>query len=355
MKDPITPVRFVIPFAAAAAFAISAHAQDKPPAPAEEAAPPKAEAKAEARAVSIDLKDPVAVVNGEEISKTELEAAFKEAIGRAGVDTKTLTADQQLAGYKKLLDDLVVDHLVKAKSVGIEVSDADVDAEIGKIKTQFPTEDAFKEQLKQSGQTEEKLTGLIKVGLKQRKWMESQLGEGGKVSDEEAKKFYDENTKQFEQPETVRANHILYLVPEGATDEVLKEKEAAAKKALERAKKGEDFTALAKELSEEPGAKESGGDLNFFTKEQMVPEFANAAFAMKVGEISEPVKSQFGYHIIKVTDKKPAGTMKFDEVKPKLVAFLENQKQQKAVTELIDKVRKEADIKINLPDGASAN
>ena len=90
---------------------------------------------------------------------------------------------------------------------------------------------------------------------------------------------------------------------------MVNQKLKAAQGAEARAKKGEDFTALAKELSEEPGAKESGGDLGFFPKDRMVPEFAEVAFSEKVGEISDPVRTQFGWHVIKVTEKKPAGTL----------------------------------------------
>ncbi len=346
MKRPVSPTRIALPFLAAAVLG-SVQAQDAPPTTAPE---PAAEESAPAAAeATIELKDPVAVVNGENISKAELETAFDQAVGNAGVEASTLSSEEKMAGYRKLLDDLILDKLIKAKATDIEVTDADVKAELDKIKASFPSPEVFEQQLTQSGQTEEKVLEMIKQGLPQRKWLEAQIGDGGKVSDEDAKKFYDENKTQFEQPETVRASHILFLVPEGATEEVLKEKEEAAKKAEERAKKGEDFAALAKELSEEPGAAERGGDLDFFTKDQMVPEFAEAAFSMDVDAISAPVKSQFGYHVIKVTDKKPAGTMDFEEVKPRLMEFLEGQKQQEAVTAVLDKLRAEAKIENNLP------
>jgi len=170
------------------------------------------------------------------------------------------------------------------------------------------------------------------------------------VTDADAEAFYKANTKEFEQPDQVRASHILFMVPQGAPDSEVKKKEAAAEKAYERAKKGEDFAKLAAELTEEPNGKERSGDLDFFSKEQMVPEFANAAFSMKVGEVSKPVKTQFGYHVIKVTDKKPAGTVPFDQVKPQLVAYLKSQKQQAAVQEVLGKLRSDAKITNNLPE-----
>lgn len=303
----------------------------------------------------LELKDPVATINGEKISKAELQEAFDSAVKMSGMDVSQLSNDQKLAGYHKLLDDLITNRILLAAAKDVKATDDEAKAEIEKIKKNFPNEDAFKQQLKQANQTEEKLQKLVKEGLQQRKWIESKIADQVKITDADAEKFYKENIKQFEQPDQVRASHILFLVPQGAPDDEVKKKEAAAQAAYDRAKKGEDFTTLAKELTEEPNGKESGGDLNFFTKEQMVPEFANAAFDLKVGEISKPVKTEFGYHVIKVTDKKPAGTVPLEEVKPQLTAYLKSQKQQSAVQDLIAKLKSDAKIENNLPAEKSAD
>lgn len=303
-----------------------------------------------ALAAEVEIKDPVAVVNGKDISKADLEKAFAEAVGAAGIDPAMLAADQKLAGYRQLLEDMIVDELVSAKADSIKVTDEEVEAELEKIKSQFPSAEVFEEQLKQSGQTPEQLSVMVKDGMKQSRWIESQIEGKVEVTEEDAKKFYDENTEEFAQPEQVQASHILFLVPEDATPEVVKEKEDAAKAALERANKGEDFTALAKELSEEPGASESGGDLGFFTKDRMVPEFAEAAFTQEKDAIGGPVKTDFGFHVIKVTDKKPAGTLDFDEVKEQLAGFLQENKRRDAVREVVDGLRSDAKVQVNLPE-----
>lgn len=311
---------------------------------------PAAAPSATPAAKPIELADPVATVNGEKISKAQLEEAFNNAVKMSGMDPSKLTEDQKLAGYHKLLDDLITEKLLKAKAADYKITDAEVDAELAKVKKNFPDEKAFEAQLKQSGQTEDKLKGLIKDGLAERKWVDTQTAGKVEVTDADAEAFYKANTKEFEQPDQVRASHILFMVPQGAPDSEVKKKEAEAQKAYDRAKKGEDFTKLAKELTEEPNGKETGGDLNFFSKDQMVPEFANAAFGMNVGDISKPVKTQFGYHVIKVTGKKPAGTVPFDQVKPQLIAYLKSQKQQAAVQEVIGKLRADAKIVNNLPE-----
>ncbi len=343
MKSTITSARAIL-VAGSLVLPLSIFAAD----PAAPAAPPASAAESQ----PIELKDPVAVVNGEEISKADLEKAFAEAVGAAGVEAGMLSAEQRIAGYRQLVDDMITDKLVAKKAESIEVTDDDVKVELDKIKSQFPSPEVFEEQLKQSGQTPDQLGEMVKAGMKQRQWIESQIAGKDAVVEADAKKFYDENTEEFSQPEQVQASHILFLVPEDATPEVVKEKEDAAKAALERANKGEDFAALAKELSEEPGADQSGGDLGLFTKDRMVPEFADAAFSQEKDAIGGPVKTDFGFHIIKVTDKKPAGTMSFDEVKEQLMSFLQNNKRQEAVRSIVEGLRSDSKIEVNLPQPA---
>jgi peptidyl-prolyl cis-trans isomerase C len=159
--------------------------------------------------------------------------------------------------------------------------------------------------------------------------MEAMLQDAGKaaVSDGELHKVYDEAVKQMPGEEEVRARHIL--VPT----------EDEAKAILAQLKNGADFATLAKEKSKDPGASE-GGDLGYFTKEQMVPEFAAAAFKLDKGQISDPVKTQFGWHIIKVEDKRVKPTPTFDQVKGQVVAYVEHRAQ----AALVEKLRGEATI-----------
>ena len=298
----------------------------------------------------IALKDPVAIVDGTKISKADLEKAFKEAVASSNVNPATLTADQKIQGYHQILDALIMEKLVDKKSSGTEITDADVNAEIEKIQKQFPTPEAFNAELKKSGQSMDQFTSNLKKSMRQTKWMKEQIQGKDIVTDADAQKFYNENIKQFANPEMVKASHILFLVPQGASDSVVKAKEAAAKAAIVRANKGEDFSKLAMELSEEPGAKQRGGDLGFFSKSQMVPEFATAAFDQKIGTVSAaPVKTKFGFHVIKVAEKKPAGTATFVEVKPNIIAYLQNQKRRTAFKGEMQQLRQAAKIEDFLP------
>ncbi|WP_332695121.1 peptidylprolyl isomerase [Bosea sp. (in: a-proteobacteria)] len=144
---------------------------------------------------------------------------------------------------------------------------------------------------------------------------------------EAAKKLFEDTVKTLKPEEEVRARHIL--VPE----------EAQAKAALERLKKGEDFAKVAGELSKDPGSGKEGGDLGWFAKERMVPEFAEVAFKLEKGQLSEPVKSQFGWHVIKLEDKRTKPLPSFDEVKPQIDQYLVRKAQQDIIVGLRDKAK----------------
>ena len=184
--------------------------------------------------------------------------------------------------------------------------------------------------------------------------MDEQLKGKAEVTDADSEDFYKKNPEQFKSPERVRASHILIAVPEGAKPEVVAQKEAAAKEIEARVKKGEPFDKLAKELSEDPSAKQNSGDLDFFTKDQMVPEFSKAAFSMKKNEISDPVRSSFGFHIIKVTDHKDAETVTLESAKPKLMAYLTQKKKYAEIEKIMHEIREKADVTVNLPDAPKA-
>jgi len=149
------------------------------------------------------------------------------------------------------------------------------------------------------------------------------------VTADAAKKLYDDTTKAMTPEEEAHARHILV------------EEEAQAKTVVERLKKGEDFAKVAAELSKDPGSGKEGGDLGWFTKDRMVPEFAEAAFKLQKGQVSEPVKSQFGWHVIKLEDKRSKPLPDFAAVKPQIDQYLERKAQQDMVVALREKAKVE--------------
>jgi peptidyl-prolyl cis-trans isomerase C len=172
--------------------------------------------------------------------------------------------------------------------------------------------------------------------------METLLQNEGKKSltDQALRAVYEDAVKQMGNEEEVHARHILFRVANPTDEKASKEAEDKVKAVIERVKKGEDFAKLANELTEDPSGRKDGGDLGYFTKDQMVPEFSAVAFKLDKGNISDPIKTQFGWHVLKVEDKRKRQPPEFDKVKPQLETFVE----RKAQVELVNKLRAEAKI-----------
>lgn len=326
----------------------------KPDAAKPDAAKPDAAKPDDTTAKGSALPDPVAIVDGDPVKKSELEEAFANVLRARQIPADKIPEEQRAEGYRMILDEIILDKLLVKLSAGTKVTDEEVAAKFETIKAQFPSEEELNKQLAAAGETVEKVKKGIGERLRQEHWLDEQIKGRAEVTDAEAKDFYDKNQDQFKTPAQVRASHILIKVPEDAKPEVDAEKKKAAAAIAARAKKGEPFDKLAKELSEDPSAKQNSGDLDFFPADQMVPEFSKAAFSMKKNEISEPVRSSFGYHVIKVTDTKAAETVTLEKAKPQLVAYLQQQKKQTEVEKIFKDIRSKADVKVNLPEAPAA-
>ncbi len=295
------------------------------------------------------LPDTFAVVEGAPIKKDEVENRFAMMLSSQGIPAEAVPEAQKVIVYHKILDQLIVEKLIDKRAAGEKVTDEEVATTFDRFKKNFGSEEEMAKQVAEHGQTLDQIKTDIKASLREQHWVDSQIKDKVDVSDAEAADYYKSNPDKFTHGEQVRASHILVSVPQDAKPEVVAEKQKQAQEIADRVKKGEDFGKLAEQLSEDPSAKENKGDLNFFDKEQMVPEFSTAAFAMKKDEISNPVRSQFGFHVIKVTDRKAAETTPLDQAKPQLLAMLKRQKQQSEFKKLVDGIREKADVKVNLP------
>ena len=172
--------------------------------------------------------------------------------------------------------------------------------------------------------------------------MEGLLQSIGKdaVTDAAMRKVYEDATKGLGDEQEVRARHILIRVADQTDEKASKDAEAKIKAIIERLNKGEDFSKLANELTEDPSGKQNGGDLDYFTKDQMVPEFSSVAFQLEKGQISGPIKTQFGWHVLKVEDKRNRQPPEFDKVKEQVKTIV----MRKAQADFITKLRESAKI-----------
>jgi len=296
-----------------------------------------------------------AVVNGKIIPMSELDRAVDQMKMRMSMMGQSLSAEQIDKMKQDILGRLIDQALLyqESQKQGIEVAPEEVTESLKSLRDRFPDEEAFKKALEKAGVDEALLKSQKQEELAVRKLIDREVVGKVTVSEEESKSYYKENGASFKEPEQVQASHILVKVDSKADDT----QKAEARKKIEevqgRLEKGDDFAALAKEYSDCP-SKESGGDLGMFPRGKMVKPFEEKAFGMKPGEVSDLVETRFGYHIIKVTDKKPARDIPYEEVKDRIDQHLKNQKVEAKLDEYLADLKKKAEIEVLVQASASS-
>jgi len=296
----------------------------------------------------------VAQVNGQPISSSDYDSAMNAAkqqfagLGGQEGDKEQLQKLQNLT-LDRLIDfELLYQASQKEK---VNVDENAIKEKLSAYKKQFSSDAEFQTFLSTNELTEEVMQTQLRrkmaiEGLQQKLY--DQFTTGTKVTDEELQQFYDSNKDNIKQPEKVRASHILVAVESTADDAVKKAAMEKIKGIQKKLKDGGDFAQLAQESSDCP-SKANGGDLDFFLRQQMVKPFSDAAFSTPVGQTTDIVTTEFGYHLIKVTDKQPEKLLTFDEVKEKISTYLSQQKIDDQFEAYIKGLRDQADIKRMLP------
>ncbi len=313
-------------------------------------------------------------VNDKAITQAQFDEMMDKQAGSGmfaamGIDVKS---DKNSFIYLLLKDRIVNELIVKTllneeiEKRGIKVSNEDVDEAIKTIIDKVGSKEQLNTLLKENGISNSQFRDDLKEEVKMKK-LAKELGSSA-VSDADAKKFYDQNLNKFKYPDKVRASHILISVNPAEITEIVKSdaknknldeagikakvneeikvREEKINKLLAEVKKDPtQFAKLAKENSEDNASAVKGGDLGFFSAKEMVPEFSKAAFSMKPNTVSDkPVKTQFGYHIIMVTDRVAAGQTPYEKVKNDIKSYLENQKQLEMLDNLTESLKKTAKI-----------
>lgn len=299
---------------------------------------------------SLETSGMVASVNGEVITAAQLDEATKNIMQQFQGQLPPDQMDQLRPNLRKqALDNLINMTLLlrQASREGIQPGPDAVQERIAEITSRFPSPEQFRQQLADAGVSEETFRREIEQGLKIQTLLDSKAPPGAEISEEEIEEFYRNNPKNFQMQERVRASHILVGHQGASNSTAERSPEEARKRAeevLEKARaEGADFAALAQEFSEGPTASR-GGDLGFFISGQMVKPFEETAFALQSGEISDIVETQFGYHIIQATGREDAREIPLEEVREKIITFLNNQKQQEAINDYLVKLRGAVEI-----------
>ena len=279
-----------------------------------------------------DSKKVLATVNGENISQQDVN----QMLSRYG---KQIPEEQIPAVTKQILDGLITQKLIMQfiRDSKIEVSQAEIEKELNKVREEIKSNPglegkALEQVLETHGSSIDNLESDIVISLSLEKYL------GKDIDDKKIKAYFDENKAAYDGTE-IRASHILVDTREMKTDAELAQALEKIKKIKAEVDSGKDFAEVAKQYSDCP-SKDKGGDLNFFKRKgQMVEPFAAAAFALKVGQVSDPVKTPFGYHIIKVTEIKNGTAVKFDDVKQVIKQNLMEEKAQVLIRQLLEKAK----------------
>lgn len=319
------------------------------------------------------IKDQNAIIkiNDKSITKAEYDKAIDKAIANSPfAQMGDLKGNKDgflyLMTEQGVINQLIIQELLdqEAEERGIKVSNKDVDSALKKIIDQMGGKEKLMEVLRANNIS----AGDFKKDVKHQVLMQKLADSAGeiKITDKDCEDYYKKNTEKFKNPEQVRASHILLAANPYQLQEELKanskkelseeeiktkveakieEKKAQAEKLAKELKADKSkFAQYAKKYSEDEGSAKNGGDLGFFAKEQMVPEFANTAFSAKPDTVSDVVKTQFGYHIIYVQDRRAAGIAPYEKVKNEIKDYLRTEKQIGALDELTSAAKKKAKI-----------
>lgn len=295
------------------------------------------------------LPEVVAMVDGEPIGRAELERVAAVMLNANGRSPADLSADQRRKLMRAVTEELVTDRLVARQAADIPVSEEDIDRRLKELQAGSSPAD-FEAALRNSHQTLDDLRRTLRAEIRQGRWMEKQIATGTKASDAEVGEYYQKNPQLFQAPETARASHILVRVTQDATPETTAEKDQFVRSLRERiVDRKESFAELARQFSDDAGSREKGGDLGFFSRERMVPEFAEAAFRLAQDEVSEPVRTTFGFHLIRLTDRRAPHVIPLEEARPTIKTYLEADRRRQATSQLIGRLHEQAKIEINVP------
>lgn len=318
-------------------------------------------------------KDAVIMVNDTAITKKQYQTEYDKLANNPMFKQMGVNLKDNENGYvglmlkDRLVDELTVRALLEQafKKNNVKVTNEDIENELKNIIDKVGSKDKFNEILKQNNVS----PSQFKKDLKEELMVKNLVSQISiiNITEEATKKFYYSNIEQFKYPDKVRASHILISAdPERIKEQILAKEEnknmsdADVQKAVKQEIEAKSATAqkiynelkfdaakfekVAKEVSDDPGSASQGGDLGYFTKEEMVPEFSKAAFAAKPSIVNPPVKSAFGYHIILVKDRIAAGTEPYEKVKGEIKSYLENQEKIKVLQNYLEGAKKEAKI-----------
>ena len=292
----------------------------------------------------------VAVVNQEIITLSEVEKWIDPLRQEIVTEDRLEKRERTETLYRQVLERLIEEKLIdqEVKKSGVKIPSKEIDAALEEIKRRnAATEEDFQKALAIEGLTLETYKKQIEKGLQRQKVISWSVKVESKPEEKDLREFYQKNVDRYRMNETYRASHILFIIPKGAIPEEIPEIRKKAQSVLDKIKRGADFGEMALLYSQDASAK-NGGDLGYFKKGELFPAFEKEALRLKVGEVSGLLRTEFGFHIIKLLDRKGMEPLPFEEVKDKVKADYHQAEIEKAFRQFLTTLKEKAVIEIKL-------
>jgi parvulin-like peptidyl-prolyl isomerase len=298
----------------------------------------------------------LALAHGQGIYDADLRRALAEWRYAKGIDEKD-RQEEDAGSVKKIttvttlkeneqhvLTRLISNSAAQSLAADEKISKVEVDSELKLLREQFRDEKTWRAALQASGFSVRSLRWNIVDDLRARECIEQQMISQSDATEDECRNFYDTHPQNFMQRARFRASHLFLAAPPETPPEVVESKEKVIKALADRIRHGEKLGELAAAASEDEATKTHGGDLGFFSESRTPPDFLSAIVTMRVGEISQPIRTRLGFHIVELTDFKPARQMNFEEVQPEIRLTIKNEKRRAALHALAASLLRRAKI-----------
>jgi len=297
----------------------------------------------------------LAIAQGEAIYEADLQRALSDLRYLSGVDdrpdmerVKRVTKVTKLRVDERMVLTRLISNSVARSLAGDEkISKGKIGSALNLLRWQFPNEKAWRIALGASDLSARSLRRFVTDDLRVQHWITRQIAPRIDATEIECRNFYEMHQSSFAQPVRFRASHLFVAAPAKTPQEVVETKQQTIKSLAERIKQDEKLTDLAAVGSEDEATKNRGGDLEFFSESRMPPDFFAAVAKMHIGEISQPIRTRLGFHIIELTDSKPAREMNFEEARPEIRLIIENEKRRTALQNLAGNLSRRAEVVTN--------
>jgi len=299
----------------------------------------------------------LAIAQREAIYEADLQRALSELRYPSGVDEKDQPDTERVKRVTKVtklrvdermvLTRLISNSVARSLAGDEKISKGKIGSALNLLRWQFPNEKAWRIALGASGLSARSLRRYVTGDLHAQRWITRQIVSRIDATESECRNFYETHRDSFMQPVRFRASHLFVAAPRETLPEVVETKQQAIKSLAGRIKQGEKLAELAVVGSEDEATKNRGGDLGFFSESRMPADFFAAVAKMHIGEISQPIRTRLGFHIIELTDSKPAREMNFEEARPEIRLIIENEKRRTALQNLAGNLSRRAEVVTN--------